>query len=195
MPRRSLSVALGALGAPVALAALAAGALPAQAPAQEKAWTTHTSAQGGFRIDHPDGWTHLEARPRQGSGPASVAETLYPGELHKVTFRETGDQQWPGSLQVRIAPNPGHLSPLQWMERSDCPDCAADGEARAPIDGREAMIWDLWQLDAVLYGVVIADGDRMVEISYDLSSANDPDVDRHEAIYKRMIDSFRFVQD
>lgn len=189
MPRSALPIAF-VLGA-----VLAGGELPAQAGDPDGAWTTHRHDTAGYRIDHPRGWTYLAAEPRDGSGQYSVAQTLYPGELDKVTFRETGEHPWPGSLQVRIAPNPGRLSPREWLVRSDCAECVDDGEVRSPIDGREAMSWDLWQLDAVLYGVVIADGDRMVEITYNLSPGNDPETERHEAVYQRMIESFRFLQD
>ena len=152
----------------------------------------------GYEVWYPHGWGAVEAQPRQDSLAIWADSVLMNGELQKVTFLEEDYEVCQGWFQVCVAENPAHLPLEDWIAEHEPTDVTGgtmiQSTADTTLGGCPAKLLSVFAFDHEQIEVICPRGEGICRVSFAGSNPNDPRVDEHQALYNRMLASFRFTQ-
>lgn len=171
--------------------------IPSLFSAEPGAWSSYRNDAQGYRLDYPRGWQVVEARLPTGGGSFRDGQVLVPGELQQVTFIEPASTVWPGELVVTVHEFPDQRSLDEWADETftDVYDESLVTDAEVTVlAGRSARRFSVFGFDHTEIVVALARGGKIYELSFAGTNPNDPDVDSHMAIYRRMQGSFALFE-
>ncbi len=159
-------------------------------PQGHREWKTFSAVSEKYQIEYPADWEARVAYPPTGPGPFYEPDILLDDEAQKVTFLEKEFGLWQGEFQVKVLTNPKGLSLEQWADEIEVDDVMDESESE--LDGHRALRFSVFGYDHTIIEILSVFEGRLYYISFSGANPNDPDIGKHQQIYKRMLSSFRF---
>jgi hypothetical protein len=161
-------------------------------------WKMYKNEEFSFEIAHAGDWTVTEAIPRDEWDMVwdNPDEDLLGDELAKITFRETGTN-WPGMFQIRVLGNPDSLGLEDWLSGYKQPTGTDANMVREVTDttfaGRPAKRLSMFAFGHEDIEILLDEEGMVLSFFFVGKNPNDPEIDRHNEDYHRMLGSFRFL--
>jgi hypothetical protein len=162
-------------------------------------WAVYESAEHGFEIRYPSGWSVVRAVPLNEwkMDALTPRETLVGDELEKVSFIETDASSWQGILQVRVLANPESLSLDEWIGSYRVESATGASLIRdvtdTTISGEPAKKLVIFGFDHQDTELIVARNGKIHTVTHATRNPNDPEFERHLGIYRDMAAGFRFT--
>jgi len=154
----------------------------------------YRNEEAGYSITAPAGWSADVASPRSaGQGVMREDEVLLEGELHKLTLREGGQAIWPGQFQVRVYDSADAASHDRWVAEWTAGDVWESGVRDTTVAGAPAARLARWNYDHLGTEIAVFRPGRIYLLMFDEQNGNDPDFERHQSEYRRIVASFRLL--
>lgn len=160
-------------------------------------WKIYRNEKFGYKIEYPNGWEVIEAKPRIRNEATWEGNILIDEEIQKVTFLERKYVNWQGEFQIRILANPDKLNLEQWIRYHEPRDVTGgsliQGISDTIVDGRVVKKLSIFGFDHEGIAIVLLYKGNICDISFAGSNPNDAEVKKHQEIYQQMLSTFRFI--
>lgn len=163
------------------------------APGGASSWEEYRSAGFAYTIAYPGAWTLVEARPRDPE-MVSKAEFLARGELEKLTFLGPPGGASSGWFQLRVLPNPDRRTLDEWLKDFRLPNLSFVNMTDTTLAGLPAKRWTRYAYDLIYGEFVAVSGDRAYHLAFDVNDGEDPELEAHQEVYRRMVESFAVTE-
>ena len=160
--------------------------------------TLYKNEQFQYEFEYPTNWEVTEAKPRIGNKVEWAGDILLEGELQKVTFTEEEKKDWPGEFQIRVMENSNNDTVETWIENNK-PKAAGGanllrGTVDTVLDNSEAKRLSIFGFDREITELVALKNGYIYKLIFDGENPNDPDREKHQKIYEKMVSSFKFTK-
>ena len=163
-------------------------------------WEIYRNELYGYEIAYPKEWEVVEAKPREGKPSVSASEILFEeqDELHKVSFLESQETLWQGKFGITVFSNPDELDFEQWTSNLKFESAAGVNLAKdvgnMTLGGKPAKRLSIFAFDSNDAVIVSMTGYYPIHIEFTDETPNDPNSEKHQLIYERMLSSFKFLE-
>ncbi|MFC1564257.1 hypothetical protein ACFL6G_04935 [candidate division KSB1 bacterium] len=153
--------------------------------------------ESGYRIEYPDTWDVVEAKPRENTPRGLIINMLEGDELQEVAFIDKSPgSEGMGRFDICVVSNKDDLTIREWAEKTfvDAFDLsvAYDFE-QASLHSRPAVKFTVFEFDQTCSVIACKSGSRIYYLHFPVSSPNDPIFEVHKNVYARMTTSFQFT--
>lgn len=168
---------------------------------ETEGWKTYINTEYGYKTTYPSGWEVVETKSTEknvASLPSTEILFESKGEIQKVTFLENQDVLWPGQLEIVIFSNPNNLNLEQWVSSLKFEAATGANLVKEVIDTnlgeKPAKKMVIFSFDSYDAKIISALSNNIIQISFTNDTPNDPDLEKHTAIYDQILSTFEFLE-